>query len=342
MSRRLIVSIAPSLFGRANLCLRDLSENNPLIYNGCKLTFDGQEMKLTQKGQADRLQLVGNSDNPKKAYQEQRARGAYLATICQPEAALLLSMAAQYQNRGKGEINALDNQLKWQIDHKNDGLIFKPFNLESAKLYVFVDGAFATNQDFSSQIGFVIVLGKESARENEFSLEGNIIHWSSITCRRITRSVLASELYAMAHGVDTGIILSTTLEMITQQVGIPKPPTILCTHSFSLDEWLVKLGISKEKRFMIDMMSIRPSYEKRTRTAKMLEFERQAGERMREVEIMNKERNRMVEELIKIQQEQDHIAQEHQIALYYQTEALKHAEEVRINREEERRRKLEP
>lgn len=53
-------------------------------------------MKLTQKGQADRLQLVGNSDIPKKAYQEQRARGTYLVTVCQPEAALLQSMAAQY------------------------------------------------------------------------------------------------------------------------------------------------------------------------------------------------------------------------------------------------------
>lgn len=71
-----------------------LSENNPLIFNGCKLTSDGKVITLTQKEQADQLQLVEFSDNPFKQYQEQRARGTYLATICQLEASLLLSMAA--------------------------------------------------------------------------------------------------------------------------------------------------------------------------------------------------------------------------------------------------------
>ncbi|RKF73810.1 hypothetical protein GcM3_092026 [Golovinomyces cichoracearum] len=73
-----------------------------------------------------------------------------------------------------------------------------------------------------------------------------------------------------------------------------------------------------------------------TRTAKMLEYERQAEEREREMEVMNEERNRMVEELIKIQREQDRIAQEeYEISQYYEAEALRHAEEVRIHREGE-------
>lgn len=142
-----------------------LSEHNPLIFNGLKLTLDSKEIKLSQKGQADLIQLVEYSNNSKKSYQEQRARGAYLATICQPEAALSLSMAAQNQNPGKAEISALNKQLKWQMENKNRGLIFKPLNLKSANLYVFVDGAFANNKGFSSQIGFIIVLGNESAKK---------------------------------------------------------------------------------------------------------------------------------------------------------------------------------
>lgn len=38
---------------------------------------------------------------------------------------------------------------------------------------------------------------------------------------------------------------------------------ILCTDSCSLYECLVKLGTTKEKRLMIDIMALRQSYEKR-------------------------------------------------------------------------------
>lgn len=132
-------------------------------------------------------------------------------------------------------------QLKWQIENKNRVLKFRPLHFESANLYVFVDGAFANNKDFSSQIGFIIFLGNESVKENEFTITGNIIHCSSINCKRITRSVLASELYAMVHGIDTAIALSTNLEMISRQIGIPKIPVIICTDLFSLYECLIKL-----------------------------------------------------------------------------------------------------
>ncbi|KAI0997307.1 hypothetical protein K3495_g10881 [Podosphaera aphanis] len=53
----------------------------------------GDDIAMTQKGQGKRIQLVTNDDT--KSYVEQRARGAYLATICQPEATFDLSVAAQ-------------------------------------------------------------------------------------------------------------------------------------------------------------------------------------------------------------------------------------------------------
>jgi len=38
---------------------------------------------------------------------------------------------------------------------------------------------------------------------------------------------------------------------------------IVCTDSYSLYECLVKLGTTKEKRLMIDIMALRQSYERR-------------------------------------------------------------------------------
>lgn len=66
----------------------------------------------------------------------------------------------------------------------------------------------------------------------------------------------------------------------------------------------------------------------------MLEYERQADERAREAELMAEERERMMEDLAKITREQDRIAQEeYEMRQYYEAEALKHAEEVRLHQE---------
>jgi hypothetical protein len=57
--------------------------------------------------------------------------------------------------------------------------------------------------------------------------------------------------------------ISSTLTMIIKQLGFLIILIIVCTDSYSLYECLVKLGITKEKRFIIDIMAIRESYENR-------------------------------------------------------------------------------
>jgi hypothetical protein len=144
------------------------------------------------------------------------------------------------------------------------GLTYVPLDLARAKLYIFTDGSFANNKDLSSQLGFIIVLATETGRtENDFEIQGNIIHWSSTKCKRVTRSVLASELYGMTTGFDSGIALSTTLNRILDSLNIPRVPLVICSDSRSLYECLVKLGTTDEKRLMIDIMSLRESYEKK-------------------------------------------------------------------------------
>ena len=144
------------------------------------------------------------------------------------------------------------------------GLRFIPIDLARAKLYIFTDGSFANNKDLTSQLGFIIVLGNEVSRTtSEFSISGNILHWNSSKCKRVTRSVLASELYGMMNGFDAGIALSTTLQQITNTLNLPSIPIIICADSRSLYECIVKLGTTIEKRLMIDIMSLRESYERR-------------------------------------------------------------------------------
>lgn len=75
--------------------------------------------------------------------------------------------------------------------------------------------------------------------------------------------MLASEIYGMMTGFDSGISTADTIRMITDQLGLPSIPVVICTDSRSLYECLSKLGTTVEKRLMIDVMALRESYERR-------------------------------------------------------------------------------
>jgi hypothetical protein len=147
------------------------------------------------------------------------------------------------------------------MKNMDQGLTYVDLDLSSAKLYVFVDGSFANNKDLSSQIGFEIILANEITGDDEFTIHGNLIHWSSTKSKRVMRSVLASEIYGMVTGTDMSFAISSMLKMVTEQLDLPSIHTIVCTDSFSLYKCLVKLSTTKEKHLMIDIMTIRQSYE---------------------------------------------------------------------------------
>lgn len=75
------------------------------------------------------------------------------------------------------------------------GLRFIPLDTATICLAVFVNAGFATNKEPSSQLGFLIVL--MSCRR-----KCNIIHYGGVKSKRVTRSVLEAELFAMTHGFD--------------------------------------------------------------------------------------------------------------------------------------------
>ena len=239
-----------------------LTTTEPMMFNGCTLTQqDDGTLYLRQKGQGKKISLIATGSDLRQEYVQQRARGAYIASICQPEATFDLSTAAQCQEPTRLEAETLNKRLKWQMEHLNRGLKYIRLDLETAKIFVFVDGSFANNKDLSSQLGYEIILANETMKSDEFAINGNLVHWSSTKSKRVTRSVLASEIYGMVGGVDMAIAIGTTLQMITDQLTLPTIPIIVCTDSYSLYECLVKLGTTKEKRLMIDIMALRQSYE---------------------------------------------------------------------------------
>ncbi|KDN66579.1 hypothetical protein CSUB01_12349 [Colletotrichum sublineola] len=208
-----------------------LKPSKPITFNGGVLSLDNNgDIHLRQKGQGKRLQPVNpNSPESHQQYVKQRARGAYITSICQPEACFDYSVAAQHQSPDTSNIKELNQQIKWQIKNPNQGLCFQPLNLATAKLFVFVDGSFANNSDLTSQLGFIVILANEQrSKDNtttktpddtgEFTIKGNIVHFSLTKYKRVTQSVLASKIYAMVAGADIAHVITTTLAMVTDRL----------------------------------------------------------------------------------------------------------------------------
>jgi hypothetical protein len=168
-----------------------------------------------------------------------------------------LSVAAQIPNPSKNDIVKLNRRIEWQKQNVDLGLSFVLIDLNIMELYAMVDALFANNQNLSFQIGYVIVLGNEITENEFFTVTGNIVHWSFSKCKRIIRDVLALEVYFIAYGINIAIAIGITIIKIADCLSVARVLIIVCTNFFSFHECLIKLGIIKEKRLIIDIMAMR-------------------------------------------------------------------------------------
>ncbi|KAI1005358.1 hypothetical protein K3495_g2857 [Podosphaera aphanis] len=236
-----------------------LSSTDPIDLNGSHISVEKDGIiSLTQQKHCKEIKLINHNDYIKTQYISQRALGAYIATFYQPEASFDLSQAAQTVNPNINSA-AMLKRLKWQKSNSSGGLGFIALDPKTIKILVFTDGSFANNkEDMTSQIGYVICLADNTNK-------ANILHWSSTKCKRISCSVLTSELYAMVTGFDMVTVIKGTIKKVSKSLRYSSFPShiplILCTDSRSLYECLSKLGTTTEKRLMVDIMALRRSYE---------------------------------------------------------------------------------
>ncbi|TIC89479.1 hypothetical protein CH35J_012864 [Colletotrichum higginsianum] len=160
-----------------------LSAANPLLFNGGIVSM-GNDGRVTprQKGQGLKLETIDpKSVTAASEYVKQQARGAYIATVCQPEASFNLPTAAEHQQPSLEEMAPLHRRLTWQKRSIDRGPKRIPLDLATATIFVFVDGSLANNADPSSPIGFVILLANKKVDDDSgtFEINANIIHFSS-------------------------------------------------------------------------------------------------------------------------------------------------------------------
>lgn len=157
-----------------------LTEDKRVKFNGGIIQLEDTTITLTQEHHCTNLQPVtdrlATTTNSRKAVQEnlttkqqfvaQRARGTYITSVCQPETAYDLSVAAQAIEPKEKNVEALNKRLQWQVQNTTRGLKFVKLDENSLQLLVFTDASFANNKDLSSQIGYVIVLADGERNRN--------------------------------------------------------------------------------------------------------------------------------------------------------------------------------
>jgi hypothetical protein len=63
-------------------------------------------------------------------------------------------------------------------------------------------------------LGYKVILVNKVDREDSFEIYGNLIDWRSVKSKRVTRSVLALEVYGILVGVDIVYVIGSTLNMV--------------------------------------------------------------------------------------------------------------------------------
>jgi len=123
--------------------------------------------------------------------------------------------------------------------------MFVKLDINILRLLTFINALFANNKDLLSQIGYILVL-------EDALYKANIIYWLLIKCKRVTRSVLALELYAIAHRFNIGAVIKLTIKQLLQI----ELPLVLYTNLKLLYKYLIKLGTTQEKRLIIDVICL--------------------------------------------------------------------------------------
>lgn len=143
----------------------------------------------------------------------------------------------------------LNETVKYLQESRELGIRFTPMEEPSMKLYVFVDSGHNTNQDKASQLGMIACLVD---RQHNC----HIIHWHSTKCQRVTRSMLAGELYAFSMGYD----YSMSLRMVFRQINVELPLYIF-NDAKSIFDTITASERLRELRSMADTADIRRAYK---------------------------------------------------------------------------------
>lgn len=124
-----------------------------------------------------------------------RGREGYATACTRPEQSCALNQASQTLASKVGE-EACDNLAVAIEDFQRpQTLEFPSLDLKIVEVRAYADAGFSNNRDLSSQLGFTIYL-------TDHTNTGAMVQWSSRKSKRVTRSTMAAEVFALGQAFD--------------------------------------------------------------------------------------------------------------------------------------------
>ena len=230
-------------------------EFDDVKFSGIEIdSFDG-EFRVHQKGYLKKVQKL-QKDATFSDYRKMRARLAWL-THTRPDICCAVALSAQVtEERFKKDTGKYVKAINAIVTHLSTSellcLRFPKLIVDSLRLQTYSDASFATNEDKSSQLGYIIFL---------VDALGNCqpVHWSSHKAKRVTRSVLGSEVLAFSDAFDMSYAIKHDLQALLNQ----EIPLVMMTDSLSLFDVITKCTQTAEKRLLIDLNIAKQAYKRR-------------------------------------------------------------------------------
>ena len=129
------------------------------------------------------------------------------------------------------------------------GLTYGKLDENSLHLRVYTDASFGTNDDLTSQLGFLVLLCDKE--EN-----CHILDLASKKCKRVVCFTLGVEGYAFTEGFDSAYMIRHDLEHMYGKFI----PLQMRTDSKQMFAVVAKASSTSERRLMIDIAAAREAY----------------------------------------------------------------------------------
>lgn len=226
-------------------------ESFPIRFLGCIINRIHNTITLCQNEHISRLKHTDIHTLDRDFFRTVRGQLLFIAQSSRPDISYAVAQLCQipYEDISLQEcqsLNLIATHLKETIELQ---LQYRPLDKHSTKLYVFTDSGYNSNRDKTSQLGLFICLVDK--HDNCHTL-----HWASTKCQRITRSMLAGEVYSFSLGYDYGI----SLKLLLQQMSV-NIPLFIFTDSKSIFDTITASKRLRELRLMNKVADFRRAYK---------------------------------------------------------------------------------
>jgi len=148
-------------------------------------------------------------------------------------------------------VKALNKTIRRVRATMDFALKYRPLDMQSLHMRVYSDASFASNDDHSSQLGYIILLSDKDGTSH-------VLAYCSKKSKRVVRSIMAGEVFAFSAAFDHAFVIQHDLRRILKHpIGLK-----MFTDSKQLFDVITRASHTTEKRLMVEITAAREAYNR--------------------------------------------------------------------------------